>query len=313
MVMTGKNKNRSNYYVVYGARLECDLDLSRYLSRYLMGGETTRYPVRIAEQLPAIPQQYSEHTSIRFKGHGREMALFSDTEPAALNTGHNWCFEVKDIVRFSWVKSAHNVAFERGKLCTEELLAFWLIHIFLPIYFTLEGCYEFIHASAVEVEGAAILFTGPSHGGKSTMTDFFLKQGHTMVSDDKVATFVESGRFFALPSHPNHRPYRKFEDLGSRVLDFSPDPRPLRAFYALRAVSPADDVSIEEITGHEKFAQILPAYLFDFPLMKEKRLRYLAEMVSAVPVFRLGVPWDLERLGEVHGAIAGHLNSDWIS
>ena len=307
--MAGKNRSRSNCYVAYGATLECGLDLSRYL----IAGKTTHCPVRIVEQPSKSPCRYPEHTGIRSSSHGRQVALYSDTEPATSDPGQGWCFEVKDIARFFWVSNDRIIEYERGELCTEELIAFWLIHIFLPIYFTLEGIYEFIHASAVEVAGCTVLFTGPSHGGKSTMTDFFLQQGHTLVSDDKVATFVESGQYFALPSHPNHRPYRKFEDLGSRVIDFSPDPRPLRGFYALRADDPAADVSVEEITGHEKFAQILPGYLFDFPFMKEKRLRYLAGMVSAVPVFRVGVPWDLERLDDVHAAITGHLKSIQVS
>jgi len=303
--MTRKSENCSNYYVAYGATLECDLDLSRYL----MVGKTTRCNVRIAEKSPGIPCHYPEHTGIRSSSHGRQLALYSDTGPATPGSGQNWCFEVKDIARIFWVSKTEVIEYERGELCTEKLLAFWLIHIFLPIYFTLQGFYEFIHASAVEVAGDTVLFTGPSHGGKSTMTDYFLRQGHTLVSDDKVATFVKSGQYFALPSHPNHRPYRKFEDLGNRVIDFSPDPRLLRVFYALRVANPEADVTIEEITGHEKFAQILPGYLFDFPHMQEKRLRYLAGMVSAVPVFRVGVPWDLERLDDVHDAIAGHLKS----
>jgi len=41
-----------------------------------------------------------------------------------------------------------------------------------------------IHASAVEVDGRAVLFTGVSGAGKSTLATAFLRRGHRLVSDD---------------------------------------------------------------------------------------------------------------------------------
>ena len=198
------------------------------------------------------------------------------------------------------------VTFERFPQGTDHRLAFWLIHIFLPLYFTLEGRYEFIHASSVDIAEHTVLFTSPSHGGKSTLTDYFVQQGHALVSDDKVGTYREGEQYFAVPSHPGRRPFRKFEELGYRTENFSPRRRNIHALYNLYAVEPAADVQIEEIRGHQGFTQVLPNYLFNFRFLQARRLQYLGAMLGVVPVFRVAVPWDLDRLADVYWAICDH-------
>jgi len=289
-------------YLAYYALIESDMDLSRWLQE----GETGRYSLELTERLGSTPHKALEVCTPVFNSHSRSLSFYSDREFAPSVEGQPWCLEASDVVRFYWVGGQRNVEYEVLEQFTEQLLAFWAIHIILPLYFTLEGMYEFIHACAVEVAGHSILFTAPSHGGKSTITDFFLRKGHRLISDDKVATYRENGAYYAVPSHPNHRPYRKFEDLGYRVDDFSPHARPVDAFYALQSVDPGVEVTISEISGHRKFAQLLPSYLFNFSFMRAARMKYLAEMVSVVPTYRVEVPWDLDRLGEVHDAIFEH-------
>ena len=294
--------NNLKKFLAYGAVLETSLDLGAYLVK---GGEG-RYFLTLSERAVSAPGQALKiHTPV-FTSHNRSLSFFSDREFGASVEGQPWCLEVSDVVRFYWVSGQRSIEYEALEQCTEQLLAFWLIHIILPLYCTMEGLYEFIHACAVEVAGDSVLFTAPSHGGKSTLTDFFLKQGHRLISDDKVATYRENGTYYAVPSHPNHRPYRKFEDLGYRVDDFSSRARPVDAFYALQGVEPGAEVTISEISGHRKFAQLIPSYLFNFSFMRAARMKYLAEMVSLVPTYRVEVPWDLDRLGEVHDAICGH-------
>ena len=283
--------------------LVTSLNLGAYLSERNNG----KYSLELIEyKEKKISKHYLKRTSVA-TSHGRKLAVLSDREISHSEPGQAWCFEVDGIVRFHWLGASRRIEYERLELCTEPLLAFWLIHIFLPLYFTLEGLYEFIHACSVDVAGKSILFVAPSHGGKSTLADFFLKQGHTLISDDKVATYLHNGKYFAVPSHPNHRPYRKFEDLGYRVRNFSPDSRSIDAIYALQAVKTDADVTISEISGHYKFARLLPNYLFNFSFLKVKRLKYLAEMVSAIPIYCVEVPWDKDRLNEVHDAICRHL------
>lgn len=57
-----------------------------------------------------------------------------------------------------------------------------------------------IHASAVEIDGRAVLFTGISGAGKSTLADAFLRNGHRMLSDDVAPIELTGGSARILPS-----------------------------------------------------------------------------------------------------------------
>ena len=291
-----------NRYLAYGTIISTPIYLCDYLCSTEDVDSTALHLIPEEAGSPDLPFR----TKL-FSAHGRDLALFTDRNLAESIAGQPWCFEVVDVVRFRWTGETDQIRFERLAECTDQLLAFWLVHIFLPLYFTLEGKYEFIHACAVEVNGSTILFTAPSHGGKSTLTDYFIKQGHALVSDDKVATWMKNGICYAAPSHPNHRPYRQFEDLGYRVDKFDPAPRCLDAIYALGRADAEAEVKIEKITGHQKFAAVRPSYLFDFGFLREKRLKYMGHLLDGVGVYRVSVPWNLERLHEIHDRIVSHV------
>lgn len=290
-------------FIAYDTAVSTSLDLSAYLTI----GDSARNSLEVVEGVDARSDFRSSTRLDLTTSHGRKLSISTDLELAQSVPGQYWRFDVEKVAKFSWVGSSGTVVCERLAHGSDDLMAFWLIHIFLPLYFTLEGLYEIIHACAVEVDGKTILFTGPSHAGKSTLTDYFLKQGHVLVSDDKVATYCEDEVFFAVPSHPNNRPYRKFEDLGLRTDRFSPRSRPIDGIYALQAADPSCDVRIDEVRGHRKFAQLMPNYMFDFGYRHGERLDYLARMMVAVPVYRVWMPWGLDRLGEIHSAILDHV------
>jgi hypothetical protein len=163
-----------------------------------------------------------------------------------------------------------------------------------------------LHAGAVEVDNRDILFIAPSMGGKSTMTDYFIKQGHRLVSDDKVPTFIREGKFMVVGSHPYLRPYRKYEELGYRVDDFTTSFNPIHAFYVLEGVNDDAEITINEIRGFAKFDVLLENYLYMFSWLRVKRLKYLSDMLKTTKVFRVKVPWDRERLCEVYNTICDH-------
>ena len=166
--------------------------------------------------------------------HDRKVYLYSDREFDGSDVGQPWCYEVEDVVKFYWIGGEAMIYYELGDKGDVNLLSFWFIHLLLPLYMTLENMYDFLHAGAVEVEGKPILFIAPSMGGKSTMTDYFIKQGHSLISDDKVPTFIQHGKFMAVGSHPYHRPYRKFEELGIRVENYTPNVSPFILFMNLK-------------------------------------------------------------------------------
>ncbi len=290
---------------VYGTKIKSDIVFPLDLSQ-----ETeTRYEAELSSQVSNEIKNAITCGFPLYWAHGRKVYLYSDHEFDGSEAGQPWCYEVKDVVSFYWVGGERSIYYELGEKGDTNLLSFWFIHLLLPLYMTLENMYDFLHAGAVEVEGKSIFFIAPSMGGKSTMTDYFIKQGHPLISDDKVPTFIQDGKFMAVGSHPYHRPYRKFEELGYRVEKFTTEFKTIHAFYELEGVDTDAEISIEEIKGFAKFDALLPNYLYMFSWLKPKRLKYLSKMLNDVKVFHVKVPWDMERLSEVHSLICKHSNS----
>ena len=172
---------------------------------------------------------------------------------------------------------------------------------------TVEEEYVFLHAGAVEVQGRPILFLAESYGGKSTMTNFFIGQGHAMISDDKVGIFEEDGLLFAVPSYPYQRPYRKVEDMGIYIENFVTEPKPIHAFYVLEQADKDANIEIDEMTGMEKFYLLRLSSQFNLSFQKKERFEELMSISKSVRMFRIKIPWDIDRLPEVHKAIVKHI------
>jgi hypothetical protein len=241
-----------------------------------------------------------------YSTHGRKVYLYSDRIFDGNETGQPWCYEVKDVMSFYWRSGEKNIYYELAEHGDVNLLSFWFIHLVLPLFLSFEGVYDFLHAGCVDVNGRTIMFIAPSMGGKSTLTDFFIKQGHGLISDDKVPTVIEDGQFFAGGSHPYHRPHRRFEELGYHVDNFISTFNPIRAFYALESVGADGGVTISEILGAAKFNTFFPNYLYNFHFLQKKRLLYLSRLLNSVPFFNVTVPRDFKRLPEVHDTICKH-------
>ena len=81
---------------------------------------------------------------------------------------------------------------------------------------------------------------------------------------------------------------------------------PIAAIYLLQVCAPEAGVQINEVQGFRKFEELMPAYLYDFPFLKERRLEQLAAIAGNTRVFRVTRPWDLGALPAVYEAIETH-------
>ena len=219
------------------------------------------------------------------------------------NEKYSWAFEIKGVVTLIWDASDKKIIYIRGKNYTHERLRFWVFHTFFPIVLELERIYRILHVGSVEIKGKPVLFSAFSYGGKSTLTDYFIKQGHTMLSDDSLAIEKRGEIYYAIASYPFHRPYRELETLGYHVENFATEPKPLHAVYLLEKSEPDAHVEIIELKGIEKFKAFHYSSFIDFDFMKKERFEFFTEMAKHVPVYKVKVPWDLERLGEVYETI----------
>ena len=234
---------------------------------------------------------------------GRECTYLSDKPFELLGKNDNWGLEVQDLLTLVWDSTSRSIVYGRGRLFTSELLRFWILHTFLPIVLEIEKTYRVLHVGAVEVEGGPVLFSAASFGGKSTLTDYFLKKGHALYSDDTLAVRKENGQYIAYPSFPYHRPYRQPETLGKRAENFSRNPMPIKAIYELERVASDLSVEITPSKGVEKFKTLYYSNFTNFRFMKKERFAFAMEMAKHVPVYRIMVPHDLDRLEEVYEAI----------
>ena len=250
-----------------------------------------------------------QHEMVFPESQGRNLSLHSDRKFVDREKGQLWVFEVQNVVAFFWYAEKKEIEYIKYNNFSEELLKYWALHVVLPTFFIIEDIYDFLHAGAVEVDKKPILFIAPSMGGKSTMTDYFMKQGHTMISDDKVATFQKDGDFYAVPSYPHHRPYRNIEDIGYFVENFAHIPRKMHVIYALESVSSDMRVSIEQLSGIEKFKSLRDAKEMNLFFHESNQLKYLTKIGKRILVFKVKVPWKLERLDEVYHAIIQHHNN----
>ena len=131
-----------------------------------------------------------------------------------------------------------------------------------------------IHASAIEHEGKAVLFTGISGAGKSTTANAFRLQGFKMLTDDVCPVDFRNDRPYALPGYPQSKLWEDtlerldidFEELEKIRIqvqkrrlpikgDFVGEPREVKAMYVLRPHN-KDEVRMMELQNARRFQAV---------------------------------------------------------
>ncbi len=236
----------------------------------------------------------------------RQISLLTDRVFTAPGADQPWIFHVENVISFAWETKGSVIRYRFGELATEDIFQFWLYHVVLPIYFSISQKYRFLHAGAVEIDGQAVAFMAPSFGGKSTLTDYFLRRGHPLITDDKLATFERDGIYYAVPSHPYHRPFRTVEVLGHFAENTATQIHPIHAIYILEKGDPDGEIAIQKLKGVEKFSRLHEGGEMNFSFFTPQYVTYLAGLANYVNVFSVTVPHDLNRLEEVYQTIKNH-------
>ena len=240
----------------------------------------------------------------------RRVAITSNKPFTDNHTEQTLNFHVEDVVTFSAQKNHDAIYYKVYKEGNDDLVKYWLSHTFLPILFTFEDTYYFLHAGAVEIDFKPVLFVADSFGGKSTLTDFFIQKGHTMISDDKVGVYEDERGIISVPSYAYHRPYRKVEDLGYPVKNFAKESRVMHAIFNLVKVEASESIKIEEVFGIEKFRILKFSTEIDLPINTKSRFEMLSKIANNVKLYNISIPWDLNRLEEVYEKIVNFIKKD---
>jgi len=234
---------------------------------------------------------------------GRASYYLSNASFEKIGKDEDWGLEIVDVLTLVWDSKNRKILYGKGENFTPRLLQFWIFHTFFPIVLELQGMYKMLHVGAVEVAGSPILFAAPSFGGKSTLTDFFIRKGHTLYSDDTLPVRKEAGKYIAYPSFPYHRPYRQPETLGHRVKNYAGHSAPVKVLFELEGVATDAAVEIHIQKGVSRFKAFFYSGFIKFSFMRKERFDYFTKMALQVPVYKVSVPWDLDRLEEVYDAI----------
>ena len=101
-----------------------------------------------------LPQHYT-HKIIFETNQDRDIYL-SSPHPIEENS-KQWAFIIKDCITFLCDIEKKQICYIEAQNYSTQLMEYWLIHIVLPLFWTLEGSYYFLHTGSVVVDGKAVL------------------------------------------------------------------------------------------------------------------------------------------------------------
>lgn len=236
----------------------------------------------------------------------KKIRYFSEKPFATKCKSISWALEIEETMVLIWDSNRREIYYEELMYYTADKLLFWILHTFLPLVLELDDKYKILHMGSVEVREKAILFSALSYGGKSTLTDYFLKKGHALIGDDTVALEKKNNKYSVISSYPYYRPYREVGTLGFLSENYSLYARELQCIYVLKKVESKESVNIQKICGVKKFKALhLSSYIF-FDYMQEERFSFFSRISSLIDVYEISVPWELSRLNEVYEMILLH-------
>jgi len=187
-----------------------------------------------------------------------------------------------------------------------------------------------LHASAVEIAGKGVAFTGESGRGKSTLAASFATTGARFLTDDGLQLSWLDRQCWITPSHPSVRLLRDSQEaIIHQAVDFAPaveytpkvrllagdrlafcdSVQPLSRVYFL-GEGMASSLTIEPVRPAEAFMEMVKnSFLLD---IEERELLawHFDEMVrlAALPIYyRLNYPRCYEDLPRVREAIVRHV------
>jgi hypothetical protein len=166
-----------------------------------------------------------------------------------------------------------------------------------------------IHASVVEVDGAAVAFLGASGSGKSTLAVSFASAGFRFLADDSSVIDFRAGTCWALPGPSWARLWRDDADVKTRFTAGEAMPHCAEAReLALLCVlgEGAAQVTIEPLSASAALlALVRQTFLLDPHDARQAAAHFdgVSALARAVPCVRLEFPRREEALEEVRRAV----------
>jgi len=248
----------------------------------------------------------ASYCTVWMKLSSRDVRFCAYNPMDTLGADDDLILEVKDVVRLYWQASRREISYIKESDYTPERLFYWIVHTFLPIVLQINHTYHILHVASVVVDTKPLLFSASSYGGKSTLIDYFIHRGATLLSDDSLGIEQIGENYYAIPAYPYHRPFRDIETLGYFVDNFAKKPIVTKVLYSLVQEKPSGDITIKKLYGVEKFQALKKTIFVNFQFLKKRHFLFLTQLAQDIDVYSITVPWDASRLNEVYDAIVKH-------
>lgn len=183
-----------------------------------------------------------------------------------------------------------------------------------------------LHASAVEVEGRALVFVGVSGRGKSTLATAFARRGYPLIVDDGLVVEFVEGKPMAMPGDRSVRLWRDSEQLlaahsadsgqplgysekrrigASDELRFCSQPRPIQAIFLLGDDARAT-LDIRQLPPAQALIELIHySFLLDVGIAERHGalMQAASRLAKTCGLALLDYTRDYEQLPQVHQAI----------
>lgn len=297
-----------NYYKIYGVVMASDVEFPQL--------------VEVKDNLEIMKVDISVYERIVPERLKNEDECFSKIDKKESYFSNSYCY--------FWIKDGKELIYQEKKICTTKKLSSYILGWGLAILFYQRDMLS-IHCSCVSNDRGAVLISGLSGSGKSTITNTLLKDGYNFMADDVAVVDVnamdELGNNIAIayPAFPFQKLcLNEIKERGISTEDliyvdekkdkylvpydgtFSTEGMKVIGIIVL-GYTLKDDIEVKEITGAKKFMECMKA-LFLAPLLKgelydtvngEKGLK----LASLVPMYEILRPRDKDTKDKMINAI----------
>ncbi len=210
---------------------------------------------------------------------------------------------------------------------TADRISHFLVGMVIPVLLYQRGLL-ILHASAISIDGHAIVFLGHSGEGKSTMAAALHARGHSLIADDIVAVTLrgnqaslspgfsqlkltpdtaeilgyDRNKLVVLNAQPGKRAYRPKQVFSRQSL-------PVRQIYILVSGS---ELSVHSLKPHEAVVQLIryAGLTGLLPPRDKKNFLQCTALVKACPIYQLQRPRNLTFLSKLARLVEESMNYD---
>ncbi len=172
-----------------------------------------------------------------------------------------------------------------------------------------------IHGGTILIDNKAVILTGNTGAGKSTLTNAFRHNGYRFLCDDVSVLGNKKDSIFVMPAYPQQKlckdamdkmgydteKFKKIDDDRDKYCipvhdSFEKDPCKLSAICEIELTDKDDDVEIKEILGQEKLFSVLKnIYRIELIRTMDMKKEYFSkclEIAKNIRVFKVKRPKD---------------------